>query len=187
MAAGDGDSSFRRHCRAAAQDFADHGCGHAVDRHAEDREGEDRLSAHRVDVGERVGRGDAAEVERVVDHRHEEVGGRDDAGLVVEPPHRRVVAGLRSDQQTGEGRRRRLLGEELAQHGRRQLAAAAAAMGERGQAKDGSVHGGQSLQRQPARRVPRSRRKARAGLKRDRASLAPNATRERVSPASKRQ
>ena len=97
------------------------------------------FAAHRVDVGERVGRGDAAEVERIVDHRHEEVGGRDDAGLVVEPPHRRVVAGLRADEQIGEGRRRRLLGEQLAQHGGRQLAAAAAAMGESGQAKDGSV------------------------------------------------
>ena len=81
----------------------------------------------------------AAEVERVVDHRHEEVGGRDDAGVVVKPPYRRVVAGLRADEKVGEGSGRRLLGEQLAQHARRQLAAAAAAMGERGQAKDGGV------------------------------------------------
>ena len=80
-----------------------------------------------------------AEVERIVDHRHKEVGGRDDAGLVVKPPYRGVVAGLRSDEQIGEGRRRRLLGEQLAQDGGRQFATAAAAMGESGQAKDGSV------------------------------------------------
>ena len=111
------------------------------------------FAAHRVDVGERVGRSDAAEVEGVVDHRHEEVGGRDDAGLVVEPPYRGVVAGFRADEQIGEGRRRRLVGEQLAQHGGRQFAAAAAAMGERGQAKDGSVHWRQSLRSEPDQRV----------------------------------
>ena len=79
------------------------------------------------------------EIEGIVDHRHEEVSGRDNAGLVVEPPHRRVVAGLRADEQIGEGRRRWLLGEQVAKYAGRQFAAAAAAMGESGQAKDGSV------------------------------------------------
>ena len=142
MAARDRDSRFRRHRRAAAQDFADHAGRHAVDRHAEDRQREDRLAPHRIDVGKGVGRGDTAEVERIVDHRHEEVGGRDDAGLVVKPPYRGVVAGLRADQEAGEGRARRLLGQQFAQDGGGQLATAAAAMGERGQAKDRGVHGG---------------------------------------------
>ena len=104
MTTGHGNSGLRRHCRAAAQNFADHGGRHAVDRHAENGEREDRFAAHRVDVGERVGRSDAAEVERIVDHRHEEVGGRDDAGLVVEPPDCGVVARLRPDEQIGERR-----------------------------------------------------------------------------------
>ena len=76
---------------------------------------------------------------RPKDHRHEEVGGRDDAGLVVQAPYRGVVAGLRADQQTGEGGARGLLGEQLAQYGGGQFTATAAAMGERGQAKDGGV------------------------------------------------
>ena len=139
MAASNGNSRLRRHCRTAAQDFADHAGRHAVDRHAEDREREDRLAAHRVDVGERVGRRDAAKVERIVDHRHEEISGRDNAGLVVKPPYRGIVASLRADEQIGEGRRRRLFGEQLAQYAGRQFATAAAAMSESGQANDGSV------------------------------------------------
>ena len=55
-------------------------------------------------------------------------------------PHRGVVAGLRADQQTGEGGARGLLGEQLAQYGGGQFAAAAAAMGERGQANNRGVH-----------------------------------------------
>ena len=41
-------------------------------------EREDGPAAYRIDVGQRVGRGDAAKVERVVDHRHEKVRGRDE-------------------------------------------------------------------------------------------------------------
>jgi hypothetical protein len=50
-----------------------------VERHADDRQRHDRRAAHGVDVGEGVGGGDAAEVARVVDDRHEEVGGGDEA------------------------------------------------------------------------------------------------------------
>ncbi len=60
---------------------------------------------------------DPAEVVGVVDHRHEEVGCRDDVRLIVEPPDRGVVAGLRADDQIGEGRRRRLIGQKRSTEG----------------------------------------------------------------------
>ena len=72
-----------------------------VDRHRHQGQRHDRPAAHRVDVADRVGRGDAAEVERVVDDRHEEVGGRDQRLLVVEPVDRGVVGGLDADHQLG--------------------------------------------------------------------------------------
>ena len=65
------------------------------------RERHDRPAAHRVDVADRVGRGDAAEVERIVDDRHEEVGGRDQRLLVVELVDGGVVGGLDADHQLG--------------------------------------------------------------------------------------
>jgi len=126
--------------RPAGQDLLDRLDRQAVHRHADDGQGEDRRRAHGVDVRQGVGRGDAAEVERIVDHRHEEVGGRHQRLLVVQPPDGRVVRGLGPDHQVGEHRRRRRFRQDLAQHGRRQLAAAAAAVGQRGQS-DGVGHG----------------------------------------------
>ena len=53
----------------------------------------------------RVGRGDRAEVERVVDDRHEEVGRRDDRLVLVELVDGRVVRRLDADQQRRRQRR----------------------------------------------------------------------------------
>ena len=111
-----------------------------VQRHAEDRQRHDRPGAHGVDVGEGIGRRDPAEVERIVDDRHEEIGGGDDACVVVDLPHRGVVAGLDPDQKLAERRRGRLVGEQLLQHRGRELAAAAAAMGKAGQARKRGIH-----------------------------------------------
>ena len=83
-------------------------------------------------------RRDPPEVARVVDHRHEEVGGRDHAALGVELPHGRIVAGLGADQELAERSGRRLARQQLLQHGGCELAAAAAAMGEAGQ-PDGTL------------------------------------------------
>ena len=140
MAAGDGNAGRRAYCSAALEDFAHHLGRDLVDGHAEDRQRQDRLAAHGVDVGDGVGGGDAAEVEGVVDHRHEEVGGGDDAGVVVELPHRGVVGGLGADQQLLERRDRRLVGQQLLQHGWGKLAAAAAAVREAGEADLANVH-----------------------------------------------
>ena len=40
--------------------------------------------AHGVDVGDRVGRGNAAEIVRIVDDGHEEIGGGDERLRVVD-------------------------------------------------------------------------------------------------------
>ena len=121
----------------AFEDAADRLRGQHRDRHGHQRQRHDRPAAHRVDVADRVGGGDAAEVERVVDDGHEKVGGRDQGLLVVEKVHGGVVAGFDADQQLGRDRHRGSALEDVAQHAGRDLAAAAAAVGEGGQARFG--------------------------------------------------
>ena len=105
MAARDGDSGIEAN-RAATLQYAPDSFGRdLVDGHAEDRERHHGLPPHRVDIGDGVRRGDAAEIEGVVHDRHEEVGGRDDAGVVVDLPDGGVVAGLSPDQKLAEGLR----------------------------------------------------------------------------------
>ena len=70
-----------------------------VERERDQVERGQRLRAHRVHVGERVRRGDPAEVARVVDDRREEVDGLHERQLVGDPVDARVVAGLGADQQ----------------------------------------------------------------------------------------
>ena len=118
---------------SALEDLAHHLGRDLVHRHAEDGKRHDRLAAHGIDVGDGVGGGDAAEVVGVVDHRHEEVGGGDDAGVVVELPDGGVVGGLGADQKLLVRRGSRLVGKQLLQDGGRKLAAAAAAVREAGQ------------------------------------------------------
>src|SRR5262249_45030469 len=78
--------------------------------------------------------GDAAEVARIVHHGHEEVGGGDDAVLIVDLPDGGVVAGFRPDEELRVGGGRRLSREELLENRWRQLASAAAAVRQIGQA-----------------------------------------------------
>jgi hypothetical protein len=112
-----------------------------VDRHAHQRQRHDGRAAHGIDVADGVGGGDAAEVERVVDDGHEEVGGGDQRLLVVEPVDGGVVGGLDAHQQLfGDGHLRRAL-EDVRQHAGRDLAAAAAAVRERGEAGFGGGDG----------------------------------------------
>ena len=141
MAAGDGNAGFGADRAPAFEDLAHHVGGNLVDGHAEDRERHDRRAAHRIDVGDGVGGRHASEVEGIVDHRHEEVGGGDHAGPVVEPVDGGVVAGLRADQKISEGTDGGLPRHQVAQHGGRELAAATSAVRERCQTNDGRVHG----------------------------------------------
>ena len=60
-------------------------------READEVERRERRAAHRVDVAQRVGRGDRAEVVRLVDDGREEVRREDERALVVDPVHGGVV------------------------------------------------------------------------------------------------
>ena len=80
MTAGDGNAGRIADRCAAFEDLAHHLGRNLVDRHAENGQRHDRRAAHRIDIRQRIGRGDAAKIARVVHHRHEEVGGSDDAG-----------------------------------------------------------------------------------------------------------
>ncbi len=150
VAARDRHSGFRAHRRAANQDLADHLDGHDAHRHADNGERENGRRPHRIDVRQRVGRGDPPELERVIDHGHEEVRGGDQRLFVVETPDRRVVGCLRSNHQVRKRRRGRHGRENVAQDRRRQLASAAAAMRQRRQA-DVFWHCGRLLLARPDR------------------------------------
>src|ERR1019366_10173374 len=63
VAAGDRNARFAAHRFATADHLPDLLDRELVDRHRDQREGHDRLAAHRIDVADGVGRGDAAEVE----------------------------------------------------------------------------------------------------------------------------
>ena len=67
-----------------------------------------RLAAHRVDVGQRVRRGDPAEVVRVVDDRGEEVDGLHDREVVAHPDDGGVVGRRDADEHARVGRRGQL-------------------------------------------------------------------------------
>ena len=58
----------------------------------------ERASAHRVDVRQRIGAGDASVGDRVVDDRREEIDRLHQRALVIEPVHTRIVRGPVVDQ-----------------------------------------------------------------------------------------
>jgi hypothetical protein len=99
VTAGDRDAGARTHRLAAFENLADRVHRQLVDRHADQRQCEQRRAAHRVDVRDGIGCRDRAEIEGVVDDRHEEVGRRDDRLRVIDPVDRRVVRRLDADQQ----------------------------------------------------------------------------------------
>src|SRR5271168_4742791 len=69
MAAGDRNAGLLTYRLAAAQDLADRRVWQGVDWHADDRQRHQRAPAHRIDIRERVGGGNAAEIERIIDDR----------------------------------------------------------------------------------------------------------------------
>src|SRR3954471_2554751 len=134
MAARDRNAGLGADRLAALEDPLDHGHRELLERHADDGEREDRPPAHCINVGDRIGGCDAAEVERIVDDRGKEIGGRDQRLLVVQAVDRGVVGGFRSNEQfLGQAADRRR-GKNLREHRGRDLAAAAAAVAEFGQA-----------------------------------------------------
>ena len=87
-----GHAGRRGDVGAAAQDLAQHLAPELLERERDQVEGGQRPRAHRVDVRERVGGGDPAEVVWVVDDRREEVDRLDDRQLVADAVDAGVVA-----------------------------------------------------------------------------------------------
>ena len=130
MAARHGNPGGRTHRFAAGQDPLDHIGRQFADRHADNRQRQDRLRAHGIHVGQGIGRRDAAEIDRIIDNRHEKIGGGDDRLMFVQAVHRRIIAGFGADQQIGMNQAGWHFRQNFAQQGRGNFAAAAAAVGE---------------------------------------------------------
>ena len=131
MAAGDGNARLGADFAAAGKDLTDLSGRQLVDGHAQNRQRHDRPPAHGIDVGNGVGGGDAAEIARIVHHRHEEIGGRNDAGIIVHLPDGGIVGGLGPDQKLRKACHR-LIGQS-SRRTEGASTAAAAAMRQRGQ------------------------------------------------------
>ena len=141
MPASNRGAGFAADAAAAFDNLADDFRWQLVDRHADEGQRQDRLAAHGIDVGQGVGGGDAAEIARIVDHRGEEVGGGDQCLRVVEAVDGGVVRGFDADHQFGRNQAAVDVLQDVVQNGRRDLAAAAAAMGKLGQAQGERVFG----------------------------------------------
>ena len=109
----------------AVDHLARHFRSQLVDGPAEDRDGHHRRTAHGVDIADRIGGGDAAELERVVDDGHEKVGRADHRAAVAQVVGRRVVARLVAHQQARVGAHGEAAVKDLLQQLGRDLAAAA--------------------------------------------------------------
>src|SRR5690606_30149679 len=112
-----------------------------VDRPAEDGDGHQRAAAHGVDVADRVGGGDAPEVEGIVDDGHEEVGGGDHPAFLVDAVDRCVVARGIADPEVRVEILRTAAGEDHLKHLGGNLAAATGSMTVLGQT-NALAHGG---------------------------------------------
>ena len=98
MSADDGTADLARFLKTAAQDGGDGFLGNQIGRHAHDVECGKRAAAHREDVGERVGRGDLAVGERVVDDRGEEIGRLHKGAVAIEAENAGVIGGRGTDE-----------------------------------------------------------------------------------------
>ena len=135
MSAGQGNAGPGASRLAAGEDRADRSHRQPVERHGDQRQRKQRRGAHRIDVRQRVGCGDGAEVEWVIDDRHEKIGRGDNRLAVVEPIDGGIVRRFDADQQLFRQQARRRFGDQLPQHPRGDLAAATTAMTEFGQAE----------------------------------------------------
>ena len=114
-----------------------------VDGHADDGQCHQWLAAHGIDIGERVGGGDAAEVVGIIDDRHEEIGGGDDGLFVVDAVDGGIVGRFGAHQQVGEELGRQAApGQQGREDARGDLAAAAATVGEGGETGGAGAGGG---------------------------------------------
>ena len=90
-----------------------------AERNTEQRQREERRAAHRVNVRNRIGRGNAPEIERIIDNRQKEIRRRDNRLFIVDAINSRVVARLGTDQQIRISIRQRRFRQQFPQQRRR--------------------------------------------------------------------
>src|SRR5260370_12329648 len=101
MASDHGDARLGELASATADDLLQQPGAELVARESGDAEREERFGANRVDVAQRVGRGDGAEVGGTVDDGREEVDRRDQRAVRRDAIDGRVIAGGRTMQHVG--------------------------------------------------------------------------------------
>ena len=105
VSAGDDRAGFARDRGTTVDDACEELERQSVTRPRHEVQREQRRAAHRVHVRERVRRGDAAPVVRVVDDRREEVGRDDDREVGAHAVDRGIVGGVEADEQVRVRRR----------------------------------------------------------------------------------
>ncbi|MNL35558.1 hypothetical protein D3C87_1575980 [compost metagenome] len=134
VAAGQWNARLVTHRTTTANHFPGNLRRQYVNRPAEDRNRHQRIAAHGVDIADGIGGGNAPEIERIVDDRHEKVGGRHHATLFIDGVHRRVIARGIADPQFRVQILRAAAGQNHFQHLGGNLAATASAVAVLGQA-----------------------------------------------------
>ncbi len=122
MAAGKRDAGFVAGKTGTVEDELGGFDGDGVDGPAQDGNGHQGRATHCIDVADGVDAGDTAEVDRVVDDGHEEVGGADDARAVAEIIDGGVIARVVANKEMFAGDRRDSAVEDLVKDFRRDLA-----------------------------------------------------------------
>ena len=69
-----------------------------IQRPAQNSNCHNRFAAHGENIADGVSRGDATKIKRIIDNRHKEIGGADNAGAVSQIVYGRVVAGFITHQ-----------------------------------------------------------------------------------------
>ncbi len=98
MPADDSATDFARFLETAAQNGGDRFSGNKIGRNSHDVQGSDRTTAHRKDIGERVGRGDLPVGEWIVHDRSEEIGRLDEGAVAIETENARIIGGGGTDE-----------------------------------------------------------------------------------------
>lgn len=140
MAAGNGDARLRAHGNRAVEHARERAGAERVDRPGHEAQGVERPRAHRIDVAQGVGGGDAAVIVGIIDDGRKHIDGLDQRDLVREPHHRGIVAGVMPDQHArilGAGQMR----QRRAQIRLADLCRASGRACQRGQGNQGQRHG----------------------------------------------
>lgn len=130
MTAGNRNSSLRTYLGTSAQHLADDLDRQAFKRHSDHGKSKDRLRPHGIDVGQGIGCGNAAKIMWIVDDGSEKISRRHNRLLFVELIHRCIIRRISTHEQGCRHHSGWYFSKQPGQHGRRDFAATASAMGE---------------------------------------------------------